>query len=171
MTDTLIDLTAHNGAFPSAFTVRRRYIVVEWDNDEMPEYLGFAAKVRSNLRNDERREFLDRLYDYQMLAINQARARLNGTDVPEGDSDELVFALIAPHIIAWNARAERADGTEVPIPPPAEGGTASLWAVEFPMAVWLKDRLADAYRGGKGVRKSSSEPGNGLDGALPSDPS
>jgi hypothetical protein len=171
MTDTLIDLTAHNGAFASAFTVRRRYIVVEWDNEEMPEYLGFAAKVRSNLRNDERREFLDRLYDYQMLAVNQARAQLNGSEAPEGDSDELVFALIAPHIIAWNARAERVDGTEVPIPPPAEGGSASLWAIEFPMAVWLKDRLSDAYRGGKGFRPPVPKPEPGLDGPLPIDPS
>lgn len=66
-------------------------------------------------------------------------------------------ALVVPHVKAWNA--VEMDGDEVrPIPPPCEGGMASIDAITADMGVWLCGALLSAYRSGKGVRTPAKKP-------------
>lgn len=63
-------------------------------------------------------------------------------------------ALVLPHVRAWNAI--EMDGEEaIPIPPPMEGGMASIDAITAEMGDWLCLALLSAYRSGKGVSSPS----------------
>lgn len=88
-------------------------------------------------------------------AFTQSVAVLMGkVDAIADATQREAMALVIPHIRAWNA--VEMDGDDVtPIPPPMEGGMASIDAITSEMGDWLCGALLIAYRSGKGVRTSS----------------
>lgn len=73
-----------------------------------------------------------------------------------------LYALAAPHIRDWNACTIGADGEPVKIDPPIIGGAASLEAVEDNAAVWVVNRICDAWRLGKSLTANSMPSKNTL---------
>lgn len=58
------------------------------------------------------------------------------------------FALVAPHVHAWNLYAYDDAGEPQPVPAPRDGGTAVLDVIEDLIVLWLVRTTMTAYRMG-----------------------
>jgi hypothetical protein len=97
-----------------------------WDE----AYVGFAAKIRTNMVGAEVRE------------IDRLRRQIAAGEIV--DDDEIV-AVLARHIVDWTLAAEDPDGNLVKVAPPAEGGPASWHRMPIGLGSWLMSQTMNAY--------------------------
>lgn len=62
------------------------------------------------------------------------------------------WELVSPYIRAWNI----CDENDADVPPPCESGDDALQYLDTVITSWLTSEVERGYRGGKGVRTSSS---------------
>ena len=86
-------------------------------------------------------------------AVWNAQQELLTANSPEVISNrEQHWMLVAPYIKAWNI----CDEDETDVPAPCESGLDALPHVDQVITTWLTSEVERGYRGGKGVRTSSS---------------
>jgi len=166
-------------ARPAGFVLRARYSKVECPE---PDYEGLWAEIRTNLTWDEKRAYLERsdqineaIREYTVASLDEARQLDDAVRKATSETQKVKavakrqafldrqlndmsvrrdqrLALIAPYIRAWNVCD--ADGNDVPAP--MDGGTASFAETDETIMAWLTRAIDQGYRGGKGVRSSSS---------------
>lgn len=128
---------------PGMFFIPTLY---EWIDCDAEGYSGLKAKIRVNLRNFERQEFI--------------RARIDGR---AGTVRALEMA--APWIVDWNVYEPDEDGNPVKVAPPAEQGMDAYMRLDPKVAGWLLDAIQTAFLGGKGgsgsPKRSETKPGPG----------
>lgn len=174
MSDAVARPVGFNG-----FVVRERYTRVHCD---APGYEELWAEVRTNLIHAERdafvtelqridQEAVDRLESfrarYTALAENVANAKddeARAQAIAERDAFMAAeikaaaetrrkrFALVAPYVRAWNVY----DDEYRPVPPPKDDLDAAMAWTDDTIVQFLIKTCAEAYKGGKGLRPSSS---------------
>ncbi len=122
-----------NGSAPPPFRQQRW----EWVHCDTPGYEGFAIEARSNLTIGEREQF---------------RAELDRIDALDDAKDPELYALLSPHIRAWNAvGVDVLTGEDAPIPAPADGGPDVFQLIDPPQVSWIVLVTCLGYRVGKGL--------------------
>lgn len=87
-------------------------------------------------------EFGPLLLEYR-IKVDEISRRRGAID----DADTRAkFALLAPHVRAWNLGYVDADGSFVTIPPPAVGGIAVMDEMETELIGWMQDKILEGYR-------------------------
>lgn len=167
------------------FVVAEKWIWLECDVDD--DHTGFSAEVRLNLTNaererllllvrevDETRQAIAARFDAKLKPLIDAKDAENADRLAiGGEIANLIDAVnaeheantarireaIAPYIRAWNAAVMAEDGALIEAPPPRTAGVAAFAAVDQVMEMWLITSCLNAYRGGKGLTRSSTKPG------------
>lgn len=113
--------------------------------EERTSLMAGAKEGKPHYSPEER----DKRLEKNRMAVQEAREKK--------DEKERVlmlerFELAAPHIRQWNAcvPSDNALGYEE-IPPPIDGGAASLEAINPQMAAWVTNSICDAWRLGKSL--------------------
>jgi hypothetical protein len=131
--------------------------VYEWvacERDDINEGLPEPLKIQV-LVNPPRAEIIamSRALDavFQRARARMEAAKEEGGPVFDAEADEAddreVMALIAPRIVAWNVKAENAEGEIVDVWPPAEAPEAPL-LLNARQRGWLLSIVQAAHLGG-----------------------
>lgn len=170
-------------ARPGLFILREKYT---WVACDQADYGDVSAEIRTNLSHDERAAFVEasNRIKHELRAYLEGRMAKAAAidkavrDAPTDKAKALAIAkrhafmddqdrgadpfrvrrleLIAPYIRDWNIGTLDADGTEVKVPPPMDGGIASFAHTDDVVVAWLVEAIEQGYRGGKGLRTPSS---------------
>ena len=120
----------------TGFRVRPRYreVVCDWYEVEEGEE-PFKATIRTNLTFGELR------------------------DIPSGKdvTFEDVWQVIHPYVTGWNLVGETDDGTQAPVPPPAEAGPDAFFMLDAGLNLWLIGQVRTAHLGGPKALEKDGE--------------
>jgi hypothetical protein len=163
----------------TGFVVRQKFTRIEFDE---PGYEGLWAEVRTNLTHEERDAFVSAMVElddhsrddisaataqFKLLfaAVDEAKdEKARQKAIAARDAHQTArfieargkrrerYALVAPYIRAWNVYAD--DVT--PVSP--QDVDAALAYTDDAIVRWLITTCSEGYKGGKGVRPSSSKP-------------
>lgn len=126
---------------PDAHSFAPRY---DWHFCDVEGLETFAISVRPTITNRERERLVAKhqeIVDYELQWVQA------GPDRDSEDSPRMrEMALIAPYIHDWNATGLLEDGTEAPIPPPAEAGAPSFMAIDTAAYDWIVRHVLLGYR-------------------------
>lgn len=175
------------------FEIVPRYV---WVECPLEDYAGFAIKVRSNLRNRDRKALLDLIEDASDESKRLAEAATKRLDALNESGDltalaalldemnhlqdvnaERVPAAICAYVVDWNLdERDTETGVLVALKPPTELGLAAFEDLEQPMVNWIVGTVVNAYRSGKTLtdssktRAESAEPSSASDATTPVEP-
>jgi hypothetical protein len=100
--------------------------------------------------DDSRPKSEDRDAATFVLEFADYKAKVDAIAKKRGQIDDRVvrekFALLAPHIRAWNLATEDEHGAMVRVPPPHDGGVAVMDELEPELIGWMEDKLLEGYR-------------------------
>lgn len=127
-----------HGYLPAA-RPRYRWVTCDWtDSSDDPDGEPFRARIRCNLTWGE----------------------IDGIDLVGSLTFTDLWAILAPHVIEWNALGRDAvTGEIVPVPPPAVAGPSAFHAIEAGLTLWLATQIKTAHLGGEERGKGVSTPG------------
>lgn len=152
---------------PAPYSFSPRF---EWQHCEVEGLEGFAILVRPTITNREREVLVaqhGKIVEYELEWVKLGPER-DQEDTPR----KREMTLLAPYIKEWNAVGLLEDGTEAPLPSPAEAGPDAFLAIDAAAYDWIVQHLLLGYRAsgkagswdGKSRRTRGTSPaGNGGD--------